>query len=91
MKTYALDQIASADQANAALTAALPGQSSPWILRATDGDAIAYFDIVSGDTDLVGPAITADISGRHYNEDEAVVAVLAALQKKLGGVIKSDE
>jgi hypothetical protein len=90
MKSYALDCISSIDVAKAALNSALPGQSSPWLLRADDNDVIAYFNVIKTDVDLVGPAVTADISGRHYNEDRRVLTVLALIQKSVGGEIKGD-
>ena len=90
MKTYALDCISSVERAKTALTSALPGQSSPWLLRSADNDIVAYFNVVDADVDLVGPAITADISGRHYNEDRAVLAILTLLQKSVGGEIEGD-
>lgn len=90
MKTYSLDHVSSLEAARAALDSMLPGQSSPWVLYGSDGDVIAYFNAVEGEVDLVGPAVTADISGRHYNQDQVVVAVLKALQQQVGGVIESD-
>ena len=90
MKTYSLDRITSVADARAALGLLLPGSASPWVLCAEDGDVIAYFNVVESDIDLVGPAVTADISGRHFNEDAAVIVILKALQQKVGGVIASD-
>lgn len=87
MKTYILDGISSQAEAAVLLSAILPSQSSPWLLLAEAGDPIAYFDVVATDVDLVGPAVTADVSGRHYNEDREVVEILEQLQKKLGGKI----
>lgn len=83
MKTYVLDRVTSVEQAKAELFSVLPDG----ILYAPDGDAIAYFEVIESDIDTVGPAITADISGRHYDEDEAVIAVLKTFQRMLGGVI----
>jgi hypothetical protein len=88
MKTHALDRVSSSEQAKTALCSLLPGQSSPWLLCASDGDVIAYFNLVDADVDLVGPAITADVSGRHYNEDSAVLKVLKAAQQTVGGTIE---
>jgi hypothetical protein len=91
MKTHSLDRVSSAEGAKAALESLLPGQSLPWLLRAADGDVIAYFNVVDGDIGLVGPAIKADISGRHYDKDQVVLAALTALQHLVGGVIVSDQ
>jgi len=41
------------------------------------------------DVDITGPAVIADISGRHYNEDAAVVAVLETIRQKVGGDVSA--
>lgn len=63
----------------------MPGQSRPWLLVSKEGDPIAYFNIVSG------KHVQVDISGRHYNEDEAVLEVLEALRTSVGGTIHDDQ
>ena len=92
MKTYLLTPISSQRDASAALTEALPGQSEPWLLRAQDGDAMAYFQIdENDDTERRGGwCIHADISGRHYDCDQGVISVLRRLREKLGGEIIDD-
>jgi len=90
MKSLSLQRVSSIDEAVQALRDTLPGQESPWLLRAEDGDAIAYFNVSPGELDVSGPAIIADISGRRYDEDEAVLAVLRSIQAKVGGVIVTD-
>src|SRR5258707_1239915 len=99
MKTYALEDISSCERASAELRVLLPGQEMPWLLKAPDGDCIAYFKVGpkdlwrTGDKDLgrTGDWVTADISGRHYHEDAAVVSILRQLQSAVGGVIIDDD
>jgi hypothetical protein len=91
MKSYFLKRINSLDVAKAALCARLPGQESPWLLLSPGGDAIAYFN-VQGDLDGVPILVVqADISGRHHNEDAAVIAVLRDLQLQVGGEVTNDD
>ena len=90
MKSYFLERISSLDAAKAALRARLPGQESPWLLLSPAGDPMAYFNVRS---DLDGAPILnihADVSGRHYNEDAAVVAVLKDIQVVVGGEVIDD-
>ena len=91
MKTYALEDISSCEGASAELRVLLPGQEAPWLLKAPDGDAIAYFKVGPKDLGREGDWVTADVSGRHYFEDEAVISVLRKLQSKVGGVIIDDD
>jgi hypothetical protein len=90
MKSLSLQRVISICGATAALRETLPGQESPWLLRDQDGDVIAYFNVSPGELDVHGPAIVADISGRHYDEDPKVLAVLKSIQEKVGGVIVPD-
>ncbi len=90
MKTQVLERVSSVGEAKAALDALMPSQSETWVLRASDGDAIAYFNVVASDVDVVGPANTADISGRHCDEDQRVIDILVMLQLKVGGIVKRD-
>jgi len=48
---------------------------------------IAYFNIANegGVTNLY-----ADVSGRHFNEDQAVIDVLRKISKLVGGVVEDD-
>lgn len=76
------------------LSRLLPGQTDPWLLLASPEDPIAYFNLrVRGEEeDLLGPnLIQADISGRHYHEDEAVLSVLREIQSISGGQIRDDD
>ena len=94
MKSYFLEAVCDADLARQMLSDLLPSQSDPWVLQTSDGaDIIAYFNISSESYDeLRGPnVIHADISGRHYNEDKAVISVLRALQDGLAGKILDDQ
>ncbi len=92
MKTHSLQRITSLERAASALRSLLPGQESPWLLRSPSGDIVAYFDIVLEDgVDVVGPAVLADVSGRHYREDESVIAALRAIQQEAGGTIVTEQ
>jgi hypothetical protein len=69
------------------LSAALPRQKESWLLKDAAGDVIAYFSLVETDSTTGLRTITADMSGRHYNRDADVVAVLQKLKAELGGEI----
>jgi|LakMenEpi03Aug12_release.lakeMendotaPanAssembly.Ray.scaffolds.fasta_scaffold3015254_1 hypothetical protein len=84
MKSHFLTDVANADAARAALDRLLPSQRDPWVLFDGAGDAIAYFN-------ADGDGITVDISGRHFNEDAAVIGLLEAVQREAGGAIESDD
>jgi hypothetical protein len=84
MKSYLLENIASCDQAILELRRLLPGQENPWLLKSTDGDAIAYFNV---DLHEGMAKVSADMSGRHYNEDDRVKSILQQLQTRVGGTI----
>ena len=90
MKSYFLAPIASRDAAIAALTAALLGQSETWLLKDAAGDVMAYFYVAEPDATTADRMVVADISGRHYNCDADVVAVLQKLKAELGGEIAND-
>ena len=87
MKSYLLKSISSADAAKVELQRLLPHEGSTWLLRDVNEDTMAYFYVVDAATseELQLPAVVADISGRHYNSDEQVLAVLKSLQRKVGG------
>lgn len=75
----------------------MPAQADPWVLLASEGDPIAYFNIVEvSDLGLEaelwdGPfAVGADVSGRHYDDDDKVLSILRRLQARLSGLIKDD-
>ncbi|BCG79496.1 hypothetical protein [Mesorhizobium sp. 113-3-3] len=89
MKSYFLEEPADEQQARRVLSTLLPGQSEPWLLTAAEGGAVAYFNITILKDDG-GLAIQADISGRHFEQDEVVLIVLRAFQQKLGGTIRDD-
>jgi len=90
MKSCFLERISSLDAARAALRGRLPGQESPWLLLSAGGDPVAYFN-VQGDLDGAPILnIQADISGRHYNEEASVLAVLKDIQGVVGGVVTDD-
>jgi hypothetical protein len=85
MKTHFLSPVASVAQSKAALEGLLPGQQDPWLLLAPSGDPIAYFNVGE---ELDGAPllhVSADVSGRHYNEDAAVKVVLLQLREMVGG------
>ena len=87
MKSYVLKEISSLEEARTLLGTILPGHENPWLLTDNSGDPVAYFNLSQTDVDVRGPAVIADISGRHYNEDEKVVGVLRRLQGVVGGTI----
>lgn len=94
LKTYLLEGVSDRSSAEAELSTLLPGQSNPWVLLASEGDAVAYFDPRprGAEEDVRGPfLIHADASGRHYNEDEAVLRILRLVQTKLGGDIRDGD
>ena len=99
MKSYLLFGISDAQAAAHALDCILTDrQQSPWLLRDATDDVVAYFDIWPtnldfegpGDTNGAGPMVMENISGRHYNEDAAIIAVLQRVQKVTGGLLKND-
>jgi hypothetical protein len=91
MKSYILEDISSAVLASIELRRILPGQENPWLLKAADGDAVAYLNIGLGDDGKPGYWITADISGRHHHEDAAVISILRQVQLAVGGTITDDD
>ena len=98
MKSYFLYAISDVVAAEAGLDRLLPIQRRPWILAANAGDPIAYFNVNEinldfdgpGDPSGPGPMVQADISGRHYNEDQAVIALLGELQETVGGLVMNE-
>lgn len=80
----------SESDARLALSEALPGQTEPWVLKSELGDAVAYFNIITDETDVICPAIQADISGKHFNKDNLVIEVLNKLQQQVGGNVTND-
>jgi hypothetical protein len=90
MKSYFLAPIESRSAARAALSAALPGQTDPWLLKDDDGDVIAYFSLVEADDTTGLRTVTADVSGRHHDRDVDVIAVLQRLRETTGGEITND-
>lgn len=88
MKSYFLEGLTDAKQAQSALSQRLPRQCNPWILTGQDGDAIAYF-VLNQSSD--GKAmIQADLSGRH-SADANVIGLLRELQSALGGQLTDDD
>jgi hypothetical protein len=70
------------------LSELLPGQTQPWLLKDSSGNALAYINL--DDVDAGGVlAISADISGRHHCDAE-VISLLERLRASLGGVITDD-
>jgi hypothetical protein len=91
MKSYFLSPVVSPSGAALALTTVLPGQSKPWVLKDSTGDAMAYFNVEkSGDGETTW-GITVDISGRHYHCDAEVISILRALRRDTWGVISNDD
>ena len=90
MKSYFLTQLESKGRAEDALCTLLPGQSNPWVLRSTAGDAVAYLNIQAMGQGSTLWEIQADLSGRHYHRDDEVLKLLGALQSQTGGEIEHD-
>jgi len=88
MKSYYLEGLGDPSLVRGELAKLLPGQIDPWLLLASDEDVLAYFNVIA---EADGSHIEADISGRHYNRDQAVLEVLRGLQKELGGVVRDDD
>jgi hypothetical protein len=90
MKSHLLTGLASEAIAKEALRALLPGQEEPWLLCSSSGDAIAYFSVGAKLDGEPNVHIQADISGRHYNSDSAVLEVLERVRASIGGVVVGD-
>jgi len=91
MKSYFLENIASHQEVLQALSQVLPGQQKPWLLLEPGGDAIVYFNAHPSESDPDMIEVQADMSGRHYNNDKAVIDILRRLQTALGGIIRDDD
>jgi len=89
MKSYCLEDLGDPARVRGELSDLLPHQVDPWVLLASDDDALAYFNVITKEAGV--SHVQADISGRHYNRDEVVLAVLRELQKRLGGVVRDDD
>jgi hypothetical protein len=87
MKSYLLAPIESRDEAVAALNSVLPSEGETWLLKDADGDIIAYFSLVEADSETGMRTVQADVSGRHYNGDADVIAIVQTLQRRIGGEI----
>ncbi len=68
----------------------LPGPADPWLLKGGDGDVVAYFSLVEADDTTGLRTVQADVSGRHYNQDADVIAVLERLRESTGGEVTND-
>ena len=90
MKSMALAAISKPDKVRAVLDHVLPGQREPWLLSAKDGDPIAYFHLEPDGSDWEAPYIQVDVSGRHYDENDAVTEVLGKIAALVGGRIERD-
>ena len=90
MKSIALAAISDFGKVKTELDKMLPGQREPWLLVSKEGDPIAYFHLEPDGGDWQAPYIQADISGRHYGEDDAVTAVLSGIAACVGGRIERE-
>lgn len=98
MKSYFLVGFESPERAKAALSDAFAGQAGEtWVLFANADDPMAYFYLATNECgefeEFAKDAniIQVDISGRHFNEDDKIIAGLARLQGRLGGHIFNDD
>jgi hypothetical protein len=89
MKSYFLEDLGDPARVRGELSKLLPIQVDPWLLLASDDDALAYFNVLTREPGV--SHVQADISGRHFDRDEAVLEVLRELQKRLGGVVRDDD
>jgi hypothetical protein len=89
MRSYFLEGLPDRNSAREALSDRLLNQTDPWLLHDSQGDVVAFFEIVTSESE--GVAIQADMSGRHFDRDAEVLAVLRDLQKQLGGTITDDD
>jgi|GEM_PF-1467288 len=91
LKSYFLTGVSDRMLAQKVLSERLPKQEYPWLLMTEHGDdIIAYVNIESDVENETGGhlVIAADMSGRHYNEDDFVISLLRSLQAQLGGMIR---
>jgi hypothetical protein len=88
MKSLFLTDLQRPELLRSALSSVLPGQKDPWLLASTAGDPIAYFNI---ETEKEDPHVQADISGRHHDEEESVIAALSKIGRIVGGRIQNEE
>ena len=96
MKSYFIEGLGDLGRVRSELSKLLPGQADPWLLLTADDDVVAYFNISTEEfnfsaEEAYGLCVVADISGRHYYQDEAVLKILRELQKRLGGVVRDDD
>jgi hypothetical protein len=89
VKSYFLDELNDEASVWAALSRALPNWVDPWLLKDERDDIIAYFNVNRMSARQL--SVQADLSGRHYNEDGAVIRLLKSLQDQLGGVVTDDD
>lgn len=89
MKSYILESVCSAKLAEDELSRLLTHNGETWFLQNAQQDVVAYFHVLAADPSLEvnAPAVIADISGRRYDSDDAVLSVLKALQAKVKGEI----
>jgi hypothetical protein len=88
MKSLFLTDVQKPDLLRSALSQILPAQGETWLLLSTTGDPIAYFSIVQEKEAL---EVQADISGRHFHEDNAVATVLKKIGAIVGGRVRNEE
>lgn len=85
MKSYFLIGTAGRPQTQAVMDELLPAQRDPWVLFHATNGAVAYLSVEpNGD-------VQADVSGRHYNQDDAVLEMLEVLKVRVGGKIENDD
>jgi hypothetical protein len=87
LRSHFLEHVSSVEAAELVLGQLLAGQERPWVLRAPDGDVVAYFKVETVLDGEVNCHVCADISGRHYNQEASAIDVLKHIQKVAGGVL----
>lgn len=88
MKSLFLTGIERPALLRSALSQVLPAHGETFLLASPAGDPIAYLSIVCESEAM---EVQADISGRHYHEEDAVVAVLNRIGAIVGGSVKNED
>ena len=88
LKSYFLEGLIDEQSARCALSKVLPGQVDPWLLNSEAGDPIAYFSVEKNEDGIF--CIQADVSGRHFDQDDRASSVLHKLQCRFGGTVTDD-
>lgn len=90
MNSIFLERIAKPELLEETLSSILPGQMRPWIILC-GVDVAAYVNIIEEECDeIILPAISVDLSGRHRDAEQKSLNVLHRIQRVVGGEICND-